>query len=195
MYRWVVLATLGAAFVGFVGCTTSSAGADGDALVRQHEPLVNDAGEDADADADADASDDVFPSDTLKVVVKATGGMPRGQDDTLCRGYDDTYTLLLPSHELSWRSCDWLDAGGQGFNTGERALSDAEYAALATALQALRTIPDGGCWEDVAETRVTFTTATGETSYLGEGSWCNDAGPPAVTGLDSVFAELAKLRR
>ncbi|AKV03101.1 hypothetical protein AKJ09_09764 [Labilithrix luteola] len=59
----------------------------------------------------------------------------------------------------------------------------------------LRAISDGGCWEDVAGTRVVFTTVTGETSYLGEEGWCNDAGPAAVRGIDSVLAELSKLPR
>ena len=165
-------------------------------------PGTSDGGVDATSDGSnldgsADAGGDLFPADTTKITVTQKGGFTPGPPDgSTCSLVDTTYTLSLPSRELSWKICEYGDGGPYAFATGQRILSEAEFAPVSSALHGLRRATKTACGADKPSETIVFTTPAGDTTYYDDFYFCDANDTKAyVTGLGNVLAELSKLAK
>lgn len=167
--------------------------------------------------ADSAVDPGIFPATTEKVTLRASidslvreeGATDCGPVDLNGISFDDeTYTLDLPTRELSWRVCErHLDggapapfpplAGDWAYRTGTKVLSDAELANVDAALQAVHvTTPTGPRIADVPLMTVTVTTPDATTTYDDD---LTAGGPVAgvtfVHGLGGVFSAVATYAR
>lgn len=142
----------------------------------------------------------VVPPDAETIVVTAKGGMPSPQGSaSSCRWRDDTFTFVLPRRALTWRSCAALATDGGAdrpvydFVDGQKTLTDAEYAALMAALDALASSSEGRCMRDQPTFLLEVTTRTGTATYRDDLFECGATGATYVSGMDDLFRKLAEV--
>jgi hypothetical protein len=187
----------------FVVVVAVAAAACGGTAISNPPPVNQEGGVDAGADGatdgSTDAGTDLFPADTTKVVVTDKGGFGPGvQDGSTCSPADSTYTLLLPSRELSWKICESTGVGGgtYAFRTGQKTIAEADFTALSDALHALRRQTKTQCGADKPSETIVFTTPSGDVTYLDDFYFCDATDTKAyVTGLDAVLQELNLLAK
>jgi hypothetical protein len=201
MNRGLLLSLVAPAVLLAVACGSTYSGANG--------PSTDDGGTTTDAavegstadgstsDGATDAGADLFPADTTKIVVTDKGGfgfpMP---DGSTCTSVDRTFTLLLPTRELSWKLCEATIEGPYAFRTGQAIITAADFVALSNALHGLRRATMTGCGADKPAEIIVFTTPSGDTTYEDAFYFCNAADPKLyVTGLDAVLEEMGKLAK
>lgn len=200
MNRALVLSLFAPAFVFAVACGSTSSGsgtgtgADGGSADSAVEGSTTDGSA---QDGASDAGADLFPADTTKIVVTDKGGFGiPAPDGSTCSVADNTFTLLLPARDLSWKLCEFTDAGNYEFRTGQVTVSAADFAPLSSALHGLRRATMTGCGADKPVETIVFTTPAGETTYEDSFYFCNASDPKLyVTGLDAVLSELNKLAK
>jgi hypothetical protein len=169
--------------------STSSGGGDPDG-----GGVVPDGGTttDATSEGSSDAGNPLIPAGVTKIVFTSKGGfVPQGPDGSTCSTVDITYTLMLPALEFSWQICEATDAGPYAFRTGSRTLSAAEYATIDTAIQGLKRQTMVQCGADKPSEEITFTSPSGEVTYLDEFYFCdaNDT-KVYVSGMENVFSAM-----
>jgi hypothetical protein len=178
------------AFAMACGATASGPGATGDGGV------ADSAVDGSTSDGPSDGGTDLFPSDTTKIVVAEKGGLPfPAVDGSTCAPIDSTFTLLLPTRELSWTVCTTTDGGSFALRTGETTIAAADFVALSNALHSLRRATNKPhCDEDKPVETIVFTTPAGDTTYQDDFYFCSATDPKLyVTGLDAVLADIKKL--
>lgn len=163
--------------------------------------VLTDAGDAGTSDAnqllDASEGEAIVPADASKLVLTEKGGfVAQAPDGSTCTKVDATYTIALPARELAWKTCEATDSGPYAFVTGTRALTEAEYAPIQTALRALRRATKTACGADKPEEKLVVTTPSGEKAYFDDFYFCNvNDTKTYVTGLASVRAEIAKVAK
>jgi hypothetical protein len=185
------LVTLGVA----CGGSTSSTASDGRSDASTDRGTPSDAATDAPEDA---ASHLIFEADTSKIVVTSKGGLPwPAPDGSACKSYELTYTLVLPSRELSWSLCDSSSVAPYPYEyqSGTKTLSESEFAPVSSALHALRRATEMQCGADRPFEAIAFTTPRGVATYY-DAFFCNDIDPKQyVTGFNQVFDALSSLAK
>lgn len=177
--------------------TASPGGADGGADATADATADVSSSDGAATDSASDAGTDLYPADTTKIVVTEQGGfVPSPPDGSVCSLVDATYTLLLPSRELSWKVCEYSDSGPYAYATGQKTLSAAEFAPLSNALHGLRRATQTMCGADAPSKAIVFTAPAGDTTYYDDFYFCDPKdSKPYVTGLDAVLSELQQLAK
>ena len=132
----------------------------------------------------------LIPEGVTKIVFTSKGGfVGPGLDGSTCSTVDITYTLTLPDRGFLWKICESIDGGPNGFRDGSRFLTVEEYAKVDAAIQALKRQTMVQCGADKPEEKITFTSPSGEVSYLDDFYFC-DANDTKiyVTGMENVFS-------
>jgi hypothetical protein len=152
---------------------------------------------DARTDGPSDAGGDLFPADATKVVVTEKGGFGPGPlDGSTCTPADVTFTLLLGTRDLSWKVCDFDDAGTYAYRAGQRILSEAELGTVTTKLRALRVNTEHACGADKPADQIVITTPSGSVTYDDSFYGCNKGdGKIYVDGIDDVLGALSALAK
>ena len=179
----LVFALASATALPLVGCSGSS---------LSTTPPVGDAG-----GADAGPSGGIVGSDTSKLVVTEQGGfVATAPPGSTCSIADATYTLTLPARDLTWKVCSSTTTSGPyAYATGDKTLTDAEYAPLASALQALAVTTKLACGADKPSEQIVVSAPNGERTYLDNFYHCTDDGKVYVDGLDDVLSALVGLAK
>ncbi|HEY2510501.1 MAG TPA: hypothetical protein VGI39_06585 [Polyangiaceae bacterium] len=166
-----------------VGCSSSA---------LSTTPPTSDAG-----GSDSGPSGGIVGSDTSKLVVTEQGGfVATGPTGSTCTIADATYTLTLPARDLSWKVCgSTTTSGPYAYATGAKTLTDAEYAPLASALQALAVTTKLACGADKPTEQIVVTTPSGDRTYLDNFYHCTDDGKVYIDGLDDVLSALVGLAK
>jgi hypothetical protein len=140
----------------------------------------------------------LFPADVSKVVVKALGGgpLPPPPDGSTCTPTNATYTFVLPARTLSWSFCDWGDGGPYVLRTGEKNLTEAEYASFEAIMRKITRTTKTQCGFDKPTETITFTTPSGDVTYYDDFYFC-DANDPKiyVSGIDDLLYALYQYAR
>ncbi len=128
----------------------------------------------------------VYTADATEVVATFQDGFAaRPVGVPKCSGPDATYTLRLPSRELTTARC--------GAVPTTKVLAPADATALDAALKALRIQTTKRCYEDTPAIRITIRPPSREKTFRDGESFCQDDGAAYVEGAGSVVSELAKL--
>ncbi len=148
-------------------------------------------------DASTDGGADLFASDTTKIVMTSKGGLVASPPDgSTCSPVDKTFTLSLPSFELSSSVCEAAEDGLYELKTGTKTIASANRVKLTNALHALKRATEVKCGADKPNDTIVFTTPKGDATYYDDFYFCNANDTKAyVTGLDAVrqeFEDLAK---
>ena len=122
--------------------------------------------------------------------------MAGAPDGSTCSPVDRTFTLLLPTRELSWKLCEVTDAGTYALTTGQATIAAADFVPLSDALHGLRRATKTACGADKPVETIVFTTPAGDTTYEDDFYFCDITDTkPYVTGLGAVLEELDKLAK
>lgn len=180
------------------GAPTDDGGGATDAA--QDTAIATDAATDAvTADGSTDAgAGDLFPADTTKIVFTDKGGLPGPPGDgTSCSIADATYTLLLPTRELSWKVCESINSDPPAFKAGSVTLSAADFVPLSNALHGLRrTLTPSGCGADKPFETLVFTTPAGDAAYYDDFYFCDAKDTKKyVSNIGTVYGELKKVAK
>lgn len=166
--------------------STSSGGGDPDG-----GGVLPDGGTTTDASSDGGSGGNpLIPAGVTKIVFTSKGGfLAPGPDGSTCTAVDITYTLTLPDRGFTWTICESIDGGPNGFRDGSRFLTVEEYAKVDEAIQALKRQTMVQCGADKPEEKITFTSPSGEVTYLDDFYFC-DANDTKiyVTGMENVFS-------
>lgn len=189
--RFVFVAASLGSFMLVAACTSDSTSTPS-TNVGDHSSV-----ETADASS-TDASAAILPADAQTIVATSKGGMARYLDvdpTSTCRPADNTFTLVLASRQLRWKSCsDVANDGGLvrlDYVEGEKTLTETEYASVTSALDAL-VLSNRGCGADKPKLTLEVTTPHGTTTFLDDFYRCNKDGN-YVHGLDAVFGQFDTL--
>ena len=79
-----------------------------------------------------------LPADATRVVVTRTGGFSPNPQGSTCTALDETYTLDLASHQLSFKICTSTSGGPNMFVTGQPVLGEADFTSITDALDGFR---------------------------------------------------------
>lgn len=170
--------------------STSSGGGDPDG-----GGVVTDSGTTTDATGEAsngDAGNPLIPAGVTKIVFTSKGGfVGPGPDGSTCSEVDITYTVTLPDRGFTWKICESVDGGPNGFRDGSRFLTVEEYAKVDAAIKALKRQTMTQCGADKPEEKITFTSPSGEVTYIDDFYFC-DANDTKiyVSGMENVFSVL-----
>lgn len=163
--------------------TSSSGGSSGDVDGSQPtDASVGDAG--------------LFPTDTTKIVFTSKGGgpLPPPPDGSVCQETDITYTLLLPSRELSWKVCEGFNGAPYTYRTGQKTLTAEQYATIEAPLKALTRTTTVQCGADKPSEQIVFTRPSGDVTYYDDFYFCDASDPKIyVHGLEDVFSAMTML--
>lgn len=158
-----------------------------------------DAGGDEDAVTDAGAHPNMVPDGVTKIFVKVhdEGFYPAPSAGSACSLWDEgTFTIALPSRELSWKFCDWTEAGPYGIREGQRILTPAEYAVLDDLMHAFEPSNNKLIGADGADMWITFTAPSGDVTYRDDFyGYRAQPGEVLVDGLAEMLSPLRQYAR
>lgn len=192
------IGSLSAAVVLVLACgdsTTIAGAVDGglpaptgvaDAASDGSTPLA-DGGADAAVDPRVDGRTSIIPASTTSLVVAEKGGLVPPNPGSECAKFDDSFTYVLATHELSWKLCVTL-----AFVTGHKTLTTNEQNDLNKALGALaRVTKPTGCGSDAPLQTLDVITPSATVRYYDASMSCEASDArPVVTGLPDVVSAL-----
>ncbi|HEY0134529.1 MAG TPA: hypothetical protein VGB85_10625 [Nannocystis sp.] len=127
----------------------------------------------------------VWPADATGLEVSDLGGGYGG----LGRCHPNVARLDVATKQVSWEACDVVGFKGAQRATGARTLSDAEFAEVNAALQAVSRVEEPRCGvPDADRVHLRITTAAGVRTHA---SSLPDSCP--VEGIDSYVGDLAPI--
>lgn len=138
----------------------------------------------------------LYPTDATKILFTSKGGgpLPPPPDGSVCQQVDITYTILLPSRELSWQVCEAGDGGAYGYRTGQKTLTAEQFAGVEATFRALTRTTTVKCGADKPLEQLTFTRPSGETTYYDDFYFCDVNDPKLyVAGMEDVFTAITLL--
>ena len=161
-------------------------------------PLA-DASGDEDVVTDAGAHANMVPDGVTKIFLKVhdEGFYPWSPSGSTCSPWDEgTFTIVLPSRELSWKYCASTQAGLYDIREGQRVLTPAEYAVLDDLMHAFEPSNNELLAADGADVWITFTTPSGETTYRDDFyGFRAEPGEVLVDGLAEMLTPLRQYAR
>jgi hypothetical protein len=151
------------------------------------------------------ATGGVVPADTQSIVVsQSIDAAPFAEDSIDCGPantagisfVDSRYTVSFATREIAWRVC--VDAtpspsladGVFHYVRGQRALTDDEWASLASTLGALRVSTSPSCIADDAFGEVSVTTPASTTTFVDDRHSCQAPTRVELSGVDALASAL-----